>query len=296
MNCPICQTDDYWPLQSAQEPIVDALRKEAGETTPHDWRLCKTCGNAYPIEQPKEAILDRYWQINRRIDIKPEAEAAVWRRRIIMSRVGAERSYRAFAPLHGGEPGRFLDVACGLGETVAMFRDHGWQAEGIDLDGNTKRFHAERGIVVRIGHLEDEPPGKLFDLIHIAHAIYFMHQPMAFLHRVRAQLAEGGLFGVVISDFLATSAEGQMPSYVHTFFPCRESIRYALALAGFQPIFTRRIGGSIYIAARVGKVGPPRINTSRIHRRYQTSKLRYAVFGRPYVAARQLAKQVLRKD
>jgi SAM-dependent methyltransferase len=295
LNCPICRADEYWPLQPAEEPTVDALRNEAGETGPHDWRLCKICGNAYPIEQPKEAILDRYWQLNRRIDIRPEAEAAVWRQRVVMSRVGAERSYRTFAPLHRGAPGRLLDIACGLGETVALFRDHGWRAEGIDLDGNTKRFHAERGIVVRIGQLEDKAPDKLFDFIHIAHAIYFMRQPMAFMRRVRAQLAEGGLFGVVISDFLATSAQGQIPSYVHTFFPCRESMCYALALAGFEPILARRIGGSIYIAARADNVDPPRIDTNRIHRRYQTSKLRYAVFGRPYVAARQFAKRLLTK-
>lgn len=295
MRCPICKTTESWPIAGTLKRDIATCCAEAESGRPYSWLLCKKCGNGYPSEPPLPAVLDPYWQMNRHIEGGAAAGATVWQQRLAMSRVGAERSYKVFASLRRGSPGRFLDIACGLGETVALFRDHGWQAEGIDLDDNTKRFHTERGIVTRIGHLEDEPPGKLFDFIHIAHAIYFMREPMEFMHRVRAQLAEGGLFGVVISDFLATSAQGQIPSYVHTFFPCRESMCYALALAGFEPIFARRIGGSIYITGRPAKADPPKIDTGRIHRRYQTSKLRYAVFGRPYVAARQLVKRLLGK-
>jgi len=198
-----------------------------------------------------------------------------------------------FAPLHRGAPGRFLDIACGLGETVRKFRNSGWQAEGVDLDASTKRFHDKHGLQTRIGRFEDETVAGRYQMIHIAHAIYFITKPMAFLHRVRAQLADDGLFGVVISDFLAAHAQSER-GYALTFYPCSESMRYALALAGLNPVLTRTIGGSIYIAARPGEVTTmPRLNAKRIHWRYRTKALRFAILGRPYLAVRGLAKRVL---
>ncbi len=296
MNCPICANSENWPIDANNDPLVERLHAEAGATRTYSWQLCKTCGNAFPSEQPLPVVLGRYWQINRRVEGSPEAEKAVWQARLAVGRVNANRSYGVFAPLHRSQPGRFLDIACGLGETVAKFRDAGWRAEGIDLDANTRSFHAKRGLDVSIGRFEDEPIANRYEMIHIAHAIYFIIEPMAFLRRLRAQIAEGGLFAVVISDFLAASAAGQKPGYLHSFYPCCSSMCYALTLAGLEPILTRRIGGSIYIAARPGPVAPPRINTKKIYRKYLTADLRYATIGAPYLAARHLAKRVLGRD
>ena len=35
---------------------------------------------------------------------------------------------------------RFLDIGCGLGETVRIFADNGWDAEGVDADPSTAPF------------------------------------------------------------------------------------------------------------------------------------------------------------
>ena len=292
VTCPICEAHESWPIAGKLEPEIAAWRSEAGVTRPYSWQLCKTCGNGYPSEPPLPGVLDRYWQANRRVEGSAEVEAAVWQQRVNFSRVGADRSFNVFAPLHRGAPGHFLDIACGLGETVRKFRDNGWQAEGIDLDVSTKRFHEELGLQTRIGRFETETFTGHYQIIHIAHAIYFITEPMAFLYRVRAQLESNGIFGIVISDFLAAHAQSE-PSYALTFYPCAESMRYALSLAGLNPVLTRTIGGSIYIAARPGKVGLPKLDAQRIHRRYQTQKLRFAAIGRPYLAARTLAKRVL---
>jgi SAM-dependent methyltransferase len=267
-------------------------RAEAGVTGPYLWFLCKQCGNGYPSEPPLPAVLDRYWQIDRRVEGGSEIEEAVWQRRLTASAVGADRSYKVFAPLFRDRPGRFLDIACGLGETVRKFRDNGWQAEGIDLDASTKRFHEKHGLQTTIGRFEDAPVTNRYHMIHISHAIYFITEPMAFLRRVRAQLVDDGLFAVVISDFLAAHARTG-PNYAHSFYPCGGSLRYALALAGLQPVLTRTTGGDIYVAAQPGTAPPPQINTERIYWKYRTKNLRFATIGRPYLAARRLAKRIL---
>jgi SAM-dependent methyltransferase len=292
VNCPICDGTESWPTAGTLDPDVAVWRTQAGVTQPYSWQLCKTCGNGYPSERPLPVVLDQIWQANRRVDGDPATVEAVWQRRLAMSRVSAERSYGVFAPLHCGPPGRFLDIACGLGETVAQFGDRGWRTEGIDLDASTKRFHEMRELPIRIGRFEDESLWNRFDMIHIAHAIYFITEPMSFLRRVRAHLTDGGIFAVVISDFLAAHASGG-PNYAHTFYPCRDSMRYALALAGLYCIFTRTIGGDIYIAAKPAAVKPASINTARICWKYRTKNVRFAVMGRPYLAARHLAKRII---
>jgi SAM-dependent methyltransferase len=292
VTCPICQTNESWSIGGTLEPEIAAWRAEAGLTGAYSWQLCKTCGNGYPSEPPLPAVLDRFWQYNRRVEGLGLSEKAVWQRRLAMSRMGAERSYKIFAPLYKKPPGQFLDVACGLGETVRKFRDAGWQAKGIDRDASTKPFHEKHQLRTKIGRFEDEPVADRYQMIHIAHAIYFISEPMAFLRRVRAELANDGLFGVVISDFLAAHAEGQ-PGYAHTFYPCAESMRYALALAGWEPFFSRRIGGDIYIAARPIQTNLPTINTQKIYRRYRTKDLRFALLGRPHLATRRLGKLFL---
>jgi SAM-dependent methyltransferase len=291
VNCPICDTGESWPIAATLAPDVAGWRAEFGETRPYSWRLCKLCGNGYPAEPPLTEVLNRYWEIDRNIHGGEDAET-VWRRRVVMSRVGAERSYKVFAPLNRGRPGRFLDIGCGLGETLRKFSEHGWDAEGIDVDASTRRFHEMNGLRVRIGRFEDEPLTKRYQMIHISHAIYFITEPMKFLRHVRAQLEDDGIFGVVISDFLAAHAQAG-PSYTNTFYPCGESMGYALALAGLKPFLTRSFGGDIYIAGQPAKPSTPRIDTARIYRRYRTKILRFTTMGRPYLAARRLAKRIL---
>ena len=95
---------------------------------------------------------------------------------------------------------------------------------GIDVDAATKPFHEKLGIQTRIGRFEDDTTPGQFDVIQIAHAIYFITDPMGFLARVRAKLVPGGAFLVIISDFLASTDNGK-PSYAHTFYPCAASMQ-----------------------------------------------------------------------
>ena len=208
-----------------------------------------------------------------------------------MSRLWASRTYSVLGSLQN-QPGRFLDIACGLGETVKLFQDRGWRASGIDIDASTKPFHDRLGIETQIGRVEDLGIDGQFDIIHIAHAIYFVSDPMRFLRTVKDHLAPGGILSVLISDFLA-STDPEYPGYFHTFYPTAGSMRYALALAGFDPAPPRRRSGSIFITARVGRTDLPTIRPEMIRLAYATKWLRYEFFGRPYLFVRRVAKRIV---
>jgi SAM-dependent methyltransferase len=295
MACPICQYDQYWPVAPAHDAQADAVHAGHGDTAPPDWRLCKRCGNAYPSHPPNRRALQDLWARNRTDEHIADAAARerlrAYRRSIAV--IGAERSFRLFTPYASRAPGSILDIGCGLGETVRLFASRGWDAEGVDADPSTASVHREVGIKVKIGQFEDITFDRHYDIIQIAHAIYFITNPMQFLRKVRKRLAPGGLFCVVLADFLAASDPGR-PSYAHTFYPTGRSMEYALLLAGFETIMTKKLSGSIYIAARRAIVArPPHVWPRIILQLYRTKELRYALIGRPYLALRRTVKNFL---
>jgi SAM-dependent methyltransferase len=296
MNCPICESADYWPVRSVLDPQIERWRCEEGDTAAYEWRMCRTCANGYPSHQPLLPVLQKAWLEHKSTPgLSAEELEQVWARRRAGVRVIAARSFRIFAPLAGESGRRFLDVACGFGETVKTFADHGWDAEGIDADSSISHVHREMGIRVRHGQIEEMDLGETelgarYQIVHIAHAIYFITNPMRFLKEVRKRLAEDGLFCVVLSDFYAHH-EPSLPTYAHTFFPSAASMRYALALAGFKTIACKRVSGSIYLAARpASAIEAPFVSPGRTHFLFRTKPLRYALIGRPYLALRHAAK------
>jgi SAM-dependent methyltransferase len=294
MPCPICDADECWPIPFARDPKVERWRREAGDDASYEWRLCRRCANAYPSHQPHLRLLQKIWLEHKSTPGLSMAELEdAWARRRVGTRKLAARSLRIFAPLAKTGGRRFLDIACGFGETVKTFADHGWDAEGIDADSSIADVHRSMGIRVRHGQIEDMDVGAGYDIIHIAHAIYFITNPMKFLSEVRKRLAADGLFCIVLSDFFAHHDPG-LPSYAHTFFPSGGSMRYALALAGFETVRCKRISGSIYIAARPAPAPKtPHISPRRTRFLFRTKAQRYALIGRPYLGLRRAAKLLL---
>jgi 2-polyprenyl-3-methyl-5-hydroxy-6-metoxy-1,4-benzoquinol methylase len=296
MNCPVCNGDRFWKIAAARDNAFESRRAFDGNGTSREWRLCQRCGNAYPSHPPDLRKLQELWALNRAdADSTPPVQASNWRYRRTIAKTGATRSYRLFSPLASKAKGRFIDIACGLGETVSAFAAHGWDAEGIDADPSTEPVHREIGIRSRIGQFEEVEIGKGYDIIHIAHAIYFITDPMRFIRLVRERLAPAGLFCIVLADFLANSDRG-LPNYTHTFYPTARSIRYALALAGFETVFCKRRSGSIYIAAHPAQRPTiPFIWPVGILVLYRTKSLRYHLLGRPFLALRRAVKFIIRR-
>jgi len=294
MNCPICSFYGYWRIPWARDRQAEQLQSRSDDDSTYEWHLCRQCGNAYPSKPPELSILQKLWALNRTDSNASESDkATIWAYRRAIAKAGGERSYRLFTPLTGKKTGRFIDIACGLGETVRVFAAYGWDAEGIDADPSTERFHRDLGIRSRIGQLEQVEIRNNCDIIHIAHAIYFITDPMNFLRMVRERLSPGGLFCVVLADFMA-NVDPALPSYVHTFFPTASSMRCALALAGFETIFSRRLSGSIFIAARASPdVAKPRVWPLGIRILYATKGLRHAVLGLPYVMLARAVKHFI---
>ncbi len=286
--CPLCGGMRSWPV-----PFV----KPEVDVADYHWRCCARCGNAFPTQAFSLAEMQAYWNRNRVVDSAADQES-IWRGRYREAEIWAQRTWDVAQPFMPAKPGRFLDIACGLGATAKFFQDKGWYAEGQDADPNTRAAHEYFGIKSTIGQIENISYDEPFDFISIAHAIYFISDPAAFIRRVRGMLRPGGVFLVLLSDVLSAHSGGG-PSYVHTWFPTGESMAVVLEREGFRVRRNLRMKGSIFVLATSEQPMKPRDDVLppfvawRIYARHWTHGLRHALWGRPRRMAANIAKKVI---
>lgn len=291
--CPLCGSNERWPMSWSADLAVQQWRADHGDVRPYGWSLCKQCGNGYPAFQPSSDLLSFFWNRDRQDGFDSGAQGqAAWGARRAASQRNAARNFNTFTPMHVGAPGRFIDIACGMGETVKYFSDLGWDSCGIDADPALKRFHEWIGIRSELSQIEVAEIDGKFDIIHISHAIYFITNPDGFLKRLQSSLTPEGLLCIVISNFLAPE-DPSLPGYAHSFLPTAASMRYALVKAGYKVVFSRKKSGSIYIAARKAEDRLPQVYPCIIRLGYRTKALRYSLIGRPKLLLHRIAKMVL---
>lgn len=290
VTCPVCGDHASWPISFVDEKSGATLKRSSG----YRWCLCRHCGTAYPFPAPSLPELQAYWDRNRvESDSTPVTEA-VWQGRLQASRVWAQRTYDFVVPHVRSNTRRFLDVACGLGATVALFGEKGWAAEGVDADPNAREFHQRLGIHATIGQIENVDTANRYDLVGIAHAIYFITDPRGFVCRVREMLEQDGLFVVVLSDLLSTLCAGS-PQYAHTWYPTADSLTYLLQQEGFEIVASKTTHGSILVLARkLSNVGsPPQGHPHRAYLSFSSHGWRYRLLGQPTIWLGRRVKRLL---
>jgi 2-polyprenyl-3-methyl-5-hydroxy-6-metoxy-1,4-benzoquinol methylase len=141
--------------------------------------------------------------------------------------------YRADQPLYldtfrrrlafvlGDRPrgGRALDVGCAAGFCMAVLRELGFEAFGVEVSGAIAAHARERlgfGEAVHVGTLADAPhPEASFDLITIWDVVEHVVDPHALLVRARELLAPGGLLVIETQDIDSAFARALGPRWHH---------------------------------------------------------------------------------
>jgi 2-polyprenyl-3-methyl-5-hydroxy-6-metoxy-1,4-benzoquinol methylase len=98
-----------------------------------------------------------------------------------------------WASLNGGKKGRFLDVGCGAGLTVALAQDWGWDAMGLEIDPVAVREARRSGLNIVEGTFEQLTQyEQQFDCIMCSHVLEHVHEPRDLLIKLKAALRPGG--------------------------------------------------------------------------------------------------------
>lgn len=100
-------------------------------------------------------------------------------------------------------PGALLDVGCGRGILLALFREKGWKILGTQLSRTAADSARRRyGMEVRVGELPEIPlPGETFDVAAFFHVLEHLDRPEAYLRKAWELLAPGGLLVAEVPNF-----------------------------------------------------------------------------------------------
>lgn len=100
------------------------------------------------------------------------------------------------------QPGRLLDVGCGVGDLAAVFARRGWSASGIEPSPQAAAHARAAGVDAVTGTLADAPwqDGE-FDAILFNHSLEHIDDPAAALAAAARLLRPGGLLAIAVPNF-----------------------------------------------------------------------------------------------
>ncbi len=140
--------------------------------------------------------------------------------------------------------GRMIDVGSGMGLTLDILQQIGWEVSGIELDPHAAAARPELPVFVGDLSTIKIPEGSV-DVVRAWHVVEHLRDPLEALQRMRGWLAPGGelILGVPNIDsamrwwFRERWGGWRYPYHLYHFTP--ETIRALVMRAGFSEVRVR---------------------------------------------------------
>jgi 2-polyprenyl-3-methyl-5-hydroxy-6-metoxy-1,4-benzoquinol methylase len=120
---------------------------------------------------------------------------------LIGKRVAAPFGWTSLA---SHQKGRFMDVGCGAGSTVALARQLGWDAMGLEIDPAAVREARRTGLNLVEGTYEKLTHyAQQFDCILCSHVLEHVHEPRDLLAKLKIAIKPGGVLLLTLPNSLS---------------------------------------------------------------------------------------------
>lgn len=226
----------------------------------HDGRLgnpgaysvyaCPSCGLGKTIPEPSE-LSSLYERV---LPDRPQKFYRSWYQSWSRSRIGVHSRLRldgagrllgllASTGLERGS--RLLDVGCGVGDWMILFRDMGFDVFGIDMNSKAIEIATERDLNVRLMRAEDlADSGEKFDAIVLSQLLEHLPDPLNALRTMKKILEPAGSLLLAVPNldsrlrrrFGKNWANWYVPLHLFHFTP--EALWTMLDEAGFGVVRT----------------------------------------------------------
>lgn len=194
--CPGCGSPElsFWGRSEDTEVAVGGF----------DQDRCEACGTVFTNPRPAPEALGAFYQ---RLEGQDDQVSVAASLRFFTDpgrRAARVRDY--FDPLlKRRASGKLLDFGCGAGWFVALAREAGFEAEGVEqIPAAAQAARDVLGVPVRVGDETAIPDEPTYDIIVCNNLIEHIVDPAGFAGRVRRALLPGGLWMV---NFPSADAE-----------------------------------------------------------------------------------------
>lgn len=182
--------------------------------------MCSRCGLVRHAVVPTREELFEFYSDGYREAYNGERTPGA--RRVMRAWKNGQRICRQVSPLLEAES-RLLEVGAGIGCTVKVFEEAGFQAEGIDPGGEFLNYSKNNlGTTVESKSLEDLPCEQQFDTVLLIHVIEHLPSPRASVERIARLIKPGGMFYVECPNLQAPFARRSRlfhTAHIHNFVP-----------------------------------------------------------------------------
>lgn len=224
-TCDFCERDAFELI---------ATRDREGE--PLDTVICTHCGLVAHQSIPTEEQLDAFYRVDYRQDYHGEIKPSA--RRVMRAWKNGERIYRQVAPHLGANTGRLMEIGAGIGCTVKVFEQHGWDACGVDPNIGFQTYSHDRlKARVSAGNLYDLSDDTAYDVVLLVHVIEHFRSPRLALERIHQLLKPDGMLYVECPNLAAPFAPRAKMfhfAHIHNFTPW--TLEWLANHCGFQTI------------------------------------------------------------
>ena len=196
--CPVCRSDKASELDEVEDTLVPELNRhlpaiERPLAPIRNRRVtCNTCGLVYLSPRLSAASLREVYRL-----WYGYAYRAIFqddRHRSDREREFRDHHLRVLEQ-ECASPGRLLDIGCGSGLFLSLAQQKGWQAVGIELDGDTAAWASSKyGVEVRTGTLNScLEANERFDAVTMFDYLEHTDRPAQDLAEVARHVKPGGL-------------------------------------------------------------------------------------------------------
>ena len=176
VDCPYCENNSY-----SNEFSISGFRHVT----------CECCKTVYVTPRLKDQWIDKLYSEEYYSEMYTTSMIPTFLKR---KELIGKRKYKQTLQFLSKQRGTVLDIGCGIGEVIDVFKDNDWDCFAIEINPVAFDWLKSKGINVSNDHFDDYKSNVQFDVIMAWGVIEHVLNSKLFLKKVHSLLKPGGVF------------------------------------------------------------------------------------------------------
>ena len=151
---------------------------------------CKKCKSVYVTPRLKDEYIDKLYTDSYYSEMFTKSMIPFFDKR---KKLLGEKKYAQILN-HSVNKGKILDIGCGVGELIDVFKDNDWDCDVVELNPAAIKWLESRGHNVHEVHFADFNTNNKYDVIMAWNVIEHVLDPKDFVKKAYELLKPGGIF------------------------------------------------------------------------------------------------------